>query len=95
MTATHESIGSQTKRLALVLAALLVLTAVTVAVSRVDVGALNIFVALAVASVKATLVLLFFMELRDAGRLVVISFVGTVFALALLIAFLFFDVAYR
>jgi cytochrome c oxidase subunit 4 len=47
-----------------VLAALLVLTVVTVAVTYVDLGPLNLVVALAIATVKATLVLLYFMHLR-------------------------------
>jgi cytochrome c oxidase subunit 4 len=42
----------------------MVLTAVTVYVSYVDVGMFNIVVAMGVASVKATLVALFFMHLK-------------------------------
>lgn len=45
-------------------AALVVLTVVTVAVTYVDLGWLNIWVALAVAAVKASLVGLYFMHLR-------------------------------
>ncbi len=47
-----------------VFAALMVLTAITVAVSYFDFGALNLAVAMGVATVKATLVALFFMHLR-------------------------------
>lgn len=47
-----------------VLAILLVLTFVTVAVTWVDLGALNIWVALAIAVVKALFVALYFMHLR-------------------------------
>lgn len=43
---------------------LMVLTAVTVYVSYVDVGMFNIVVAMGVASIKATLVALFFMHLK-------------------------------
>jgi cytochrome c oxidase subunit IV len=50
--------------LAAVLAALVVLTAATVAVATVDLGSLNIYAALAIAGVKATLVVLYFMHLR-------------------------------
>jgi cytochrome c oxidase subunit 4 len=42
----------------------MVLTAVTVYVSYVDVGMFNIVVAMGVASIKATLVALFFMHLK-------------------------------
>ncbi len=52
------------KLLAGILAALLVLTVVTVAVSRVDLGELNVWVALGVATLKAALVALYFMHLR-------------------------------
>lgn len=47
-----------------VFAALMVLTVLTVAVSYFDFGAVNLFVALGVATIKATLVALFFMHLR-------------------------------
>jgi cytochrome c oxidase subunit 4 len=47
-----------------VLCALLVLTVITVAVTYVDLGPLNLVVALVIAMTKATLVLLFFMHLR-------------------------------
>jgi cytochrome c oxidase subunit 4 len=53
-----------------VFAALMVLTAVTVGVAYVDLGALNIAVALAVALVKAALVVLFFMHVKYSSRLV-------------------------
>jgi len=47
-----------------VLGALLVLTALTVAVTGVDLGAAGLLAALAIATVKATLVVLYFMHLR-------------------------------
>jgi cytochrome c oxidase subunit 4 len=49
--------------LAAVFGALLVLTALTVAVSYVDLGNLNLYLALAIATLKASLVVLFFMHL--------------------------------
>jgi cytochrome c oxidase subunit 4 len=52
-----------------ILAALLVGTAVTVWVARADLGPLNIVVALAIAIVKATLVVLFFMHLKYSEKL--------------------------
>lgn len=55
---------------AAVFAALLVLTGATVAVSYIDLGLWNVAVALLIASVKASLVALFFMHLRHEGRLV-------------------------
>src|SRR3954468_19115690 len=56
--------------------ALMVLTVITVAVAFVDLGNLNVLVALTVAVIKATLVVLFFMHVKYASRitkLVVIS----------------------
>ena len=53
-----------------VFAALMILTAGTVAVAFVDLGRLNIAVALGVAVVKATLVVLFFMHVKYSSRLV-------------------------
>jgi cytochrome c oxidase subunit IV len=50
--------------LAATLTALLVLTFFTVAVSWIDLGALNLWVALLIAAGKATLVVLYFMHLR-------------------------------
>jgi len=54
----------------LVFGALMVLTAITVAVAFVDLGRLNVVVALAVAVLKASLVVLFFMHVKYASRLV-------------------------
>ena len=59
--------------------ALMVLTAITIWAGMQDFGALNTIVALGIASLKATLVLLFFMHLRHSSRLtwvvVIVSFV--------------------
>src|SRR5262245_1512932 len=52
-----------------VFAALLVLTGVTVAVAYVDLGAANAIVAIVIAMVKASLVLVYFMHLRFSSRL--------------------------
>jgi len=49
--------------------ALLALTAVTVAVSRLDLGVYRVWAALAVASGKAALVIAFFMHMKYEGRL--------------------------
>jgi cytochrome c oxidase subunit 4 len=43
---------------------LIVLTVVTVVIARIDLGALNTPMALAIAGVKATLVILFFMGVK-------------------------------
>lgn len=75
--------------------ALLALTGVTVGVASFDFGYLNVLAAMAVASAKALLVVLFFMHLKYENRLLG-AFVLLVFAiLAIFIGFTFFDVAWR
>lgn len=64
---------------------LLVLTAVTVAVAYVDLGWLNTPVALAIAICKATVVGLFFMHLKWAGRLPAIVAVSSVLWLLIML----------
>lgn len=56
---------------AVVLVALLILTALTTAVAFVDLGTLNAPVGLAIAAAKATIVALIFMHLRDSTRLTI------------------------
>jgi len=53
-----------------VFAALMVLTATTVSVARIDLGPLNTVVALVIAMVKATLVILIFMHVRYSPRII-------------------------
>jgi cytochrome c oxidase subunit 4 len=62
----------------MVFLALMLGTALTVAVTYVDLGALNLTVAMAIAITKATLVVLFFMELKDSPKLLKVAF-GTSF----------------
>ena len=53
----------------MIFGALMVLTLITVAVAFVDLGNLNVLVAMTVAVIKATLVVLFFMHVRWSTRL--------------------------
>jgi cytochrome c oxidase subunit 4 len=75
----------------LVFAALMVGTAVTVGVAFVDLGAFNAVVALTIAVIKATLVVLFFMHVRYATRLTWAVVLGSVFWLGILLALTFSD----
>jgi cytochrome c oxidase subunit 4 len=74
-THTHEEGGHHEPHVVpvrdyvLVYLALLVLLGATVAVSRLDLGALNIIVALLVAVVKTSLVILIFMGVKWASKL--------------------------
>jgi len=66
---SQESTGAR-RTYFLIYFALVVLTIVTVLVSYVDLGLMNVVVALLIASVKASLVALFFMHLKGEDRLV-------------------------
>src|SRR6059036_2629512 len=61
-----------------VFAALVVLTVVTWSVAKIDLGKLNTIVALTIAFIKATLVVLYFMHVRYSSRLTWV-FVGAGF----------------
>lgn len=78
-----------------VFAALLILTGATVAVSYVDLGLWNVAVALAIASVKASLVALFFMHLKHEGGLVWTFALVPVLFLALIIGGTLSDTLFR
>ncbi|HWP99393.1 MAG TPA: cytochrome C oxidase subunit IV family protein [Vicinamibacterales bacterium] len=69
-----------------VFAALMVLTAVTVAAAFVDLGFLNTFVALTIAVTKATLVALYFMHVRYSTPLVKVTVVAGLVWLGILFA---------
>jgi cytochrome c oxidase subunit 4 len=75
--------------------ALLVLTATTVAVAFLDLGALNNVVALGIAVLKATLVILFFMHVRYATRLTGLVVVSGVFWLFIMVSLTLADYATR
>jgi cytochrome c oxidase subunit IV len=72
-------------------AALLALTALTVASSRLDLGAFNVVLALAIAGLKASLVAMFFMHLKYENRFQAVVFVGALFFVALFVGFVVFD----
>lgn len=81
--------------LAMVLVALLLLTGLTIGVSYINLGEYNVVIALAIASCKVSLVLLFFMHLKHEEKAIIISFLTTIVVLAILIGFTFWDVAFR
>ena len=65
--------------------ALMVGTALTVAAAFMDLGAFNDAVALTIAVIKATLVVLFFMHVRHSARMTKLSIVAGFLWLAILI----------
>jgi len=68
--------------------ALMILTIITVAISRVDLGLLNTPIALSIAVVKATLVILFFMHVKYSTKLTWAVVIGSIFWLALVVLIL-------
>lgn len=89
----HEPVPYRT--FILIWAALLVLTVVTVVVSRIQLGALNIWVALTIASFKSSLVVFIFMHLRQESRLFKLGIVTLLIIVATFIGLTFTDVLYR
>jgi len=75
--------------------ALMVLTAVTVGAAFVNLGAFNFPVALAIAVIKATLVVLFFMHVKYSSRLTKLVVATSLFFLLILLAETFMDYATR
>jgi cytochrome c oxidase subunit IV len=67
-----------------VFAALLLFTGLTVAVAFVHLGVLNDLVAMAIAVVKATLVVLFFMHVKGSTRMIKLTVVSSFFWLLIL-----------
>jgi cytochrome c oxidase subunit IV len=79
-----------------VFAALLVLTAITVAVSYFDFGSMNLIVALGIAAIKASVVALWFMHLRyDSPLHAFIFLVGVAFLGLFLVITMLDAVTYR
>jgi cytochrome c oxidase subunit 4 len=65
---------------------LMVCTAITVAVAFVDLGTLNTIVAMTIAVLKATLVVLFFMHVKYGTRLTWVVIAASLFWLGILLA---------
>jgi cytochrome c oxidase subunit IV len=78
-----------------IFAALISLTLLTVGVAMIDLGRLNIVAALTIATLKALLVLLYFMHLRYSTRLPWLAVAGGFFWLAVLILLSMSDVLTR
>jgi cytochrome c oxidase subunit 4 len=78
-----------------IITALLFLTVVTVAAARVDFGALNTVIAMLIASVKAGLVLAYFMHLKYDDRLYLVAFGTGIFFLILMFFIVWIDIYTR
>ncbi|UCF68350.1 MAG: cytochrome C oxidase subunit IV family protein [Acidobacteriota bacterium] len=91
--AGHPRVGhvSPLKTLAGVWAALMVLTVVTVAAAQVNVGDLNIWIALVIAVVKGSLVVLYFMHLKYDSPFNAVVFISALVFVILLIGLTLLD----
>ena len=76
-------------------AALLVLTAVTVTVAGLHLGAFSVFSSIAIAAVKASLVLFFFMRLKYEPLIFRVMLLAAVATITVIMALTFADVAFR
>jgi len=77
--------------------ALFILTAITVYVAGFDFGSnfINLMIAMAIATVKASLVALFFMHLRWEKGMNAIVFLSSIFFVAVFMIFIFIDINTR
>ena len=83
------------KTYVLVFAGLIVMTVVTTAVAFVDLGALSVVTALAIATCKMLLVALYFMHLRHSTQLTRLVVLGGLVWLAILLVLTFADYGTR
>ncbi len=79
----HHVVGPKTY--AIIFAALLVGTAITIGATYLDMGAFNPIVALAIACTKATLVVLFFMHIKYSSKLMKLTIGAGVFTFLILV----------
>ena len=83
------------KTFAIVWIGLLILTGITIAVAQYDLGPLNIWVALGIATFKAGLVVAVFMHMKYESLLFKLSLFAALAILAIFIGLTFVDVLYR
>lgn len=88
---THHGPKKPVRVYLLTLTTLLILTAITVLVAQFDLGAANVFAAIAIATVKATIVALFFMHLLHDRPMNSIILCTALVMLGLLLSFSFMD----
>ncbi|MFK5927493.1 MAG: cytochrome C oxidase subunit IV family protein [Desulfuromusa sp.] len=89
----HQPISYRT--LVLTWLALGTLTGITVAVSRIQLGAWNVWAALFIASCKSTLVLFIFMHLKQEARLFKVGILVLLVVVAIFVGLTLTDVLYR
>ncbi len=95
MKETREHHIVRTKTYIAVWAGLLALTALTIKVAALRLGALSMLANLLIASSKASLVLWFFMHLKYETRLLKTMLLVPIATLTVMIGLTFFDIWYR
>ena len=79
----------------LIWVALLVLTVITIVAAQFNFGAMNIWIALGIATLKSSLVVAVFMHMKYEQWLFKLALLATLAILAVFIGLTFFDVLYR
>ena len=74
---------------------LLMLTGITVTISRIDLGQMNVWIALGIASIKSSLVIAIFMHMKYENWFFKLCLMITFLMMAIFIGFTFFDVMFR
>lgn len=78
-----------------ILVMLLLLTAITVSVTVIDLTTWSVMVALIIAGVKGTIVMIYFMHLRSENALLRGLVIGVLALFTLVLVFTFFDYSFR
>lgn len=87
----HHGPKNPTRNYALILFALLILTGITVLIAQFDLGEANVYAAIGVATIKATLVALFFMHLLHDKPMNSVILCTALVMLGILLTFSFMD----
>jgi cytochrome c oxidase subunit 4 len=91
----HDEHITPYKTYGIIFGVLLTLTFITVAAARQDFGSVNLFIAMLIASIKATIVALFFMHLKFEDSITWVFALYPLFLLSLLIGLTSVDVFNR
>ena len=75
--------------------ALVLFTGITITVAGLQVGGWSVFAAIAIAAIKATLVLFYFMHLRYEAAIFKVALTVAMLTLAVIMALTFADVSFR
>lgn len=89
----HQIVRARTY--GIVWAALVILTGMTITASRMQIGKAGTLAAVLIATVKASLVLAYFMHLRYERRLFKIMFFVPILTLGVIIGLTFLDILFR